>query len=329
MAARAGAQAERELPLLSQKLGATLDSLNAASSQAREVLGQAPELMRGSGELVRDTQAHPGCAPPGCCATISSLRKCARCRWTASSRTASDETSGPALHRGRDRVFGAAQAEHRGAPGGSARGEPQGRGAYVRHGELENAARLSGSAPLFASPRGCRGHRGQRDQSLHRAPATGRFADARASLAAVLDQRNKFSNARLAEVSCATLLDLDEKNLAGADDWMAKATGHCAERCPAGAAIHNVRAQLALQAGRTDAAFLAARSAHDASRALGDQAEQANALRLLGIVGLKNGDAASARQHLEAGARDRPRARRAAQDRARLARPRPGGGAGR
>ena len=47
MAARAGAQAERELPL---------DSLNAASSQAREVLGQAPELMRGSGELVRDTQ---------------------------------------------------------------------------------------------------------------------------------------------------------------------------------------------------------------------------------------------------------------------------------
>ncbi len=56
MAARAGAQAERELPLLSQKLGATLDSLNAASSQAREVLGQAPELMRGSGELVRDTQ---------------------------------------------------------------------------------------------------------------------------------------------------------------------------------------------------------------------------------------------------------------------------------
>lgn len=56
MAARVGAQAERELPLLSQKLGATLDSLNATSSQARDVLGQAPELMRGSGELVRDTQ---------------------------------------------------------------------------------------------------------------------------------------------------------------------------------------------------------------------------------------------------------------------------------
>jgi len=174
--------------------------------------------------------------------------------------------------------------------------------AYVRHGELENAARSYREALRFS-------------QALEDADGIaanainlsivrqrqGRFADARASLAAVLDQRNlKFSNARLAEVSLRqALLDLDEKNLAGADDWMAKATGHCAERCPAGAAIHNVRAQLALQAGRTDAAFLAARSAHDASRASGDQAEQANALRLLGIVGLKNGDAASARQHLE------------------------------
>ena len=174
--------------------------------------------------------------------------------------------------------------------------------AYVRHGELENAARSYREALRFS-------------QALEDADGIaanainlsivrqrqGRFADARASLAAVLDQRNlKFSNARLAEVSLRqALLDLDEKNLASADDWMAKATGHCAERCPAGAAIHNVRAQLALQAGRTDAAFLAARSAHDASRASGDQAEQANALRLLGIVGLKNYDAASARQHLE------------------------------
>jgi Tfp pilus assembly protein PilF len=174
--------------------------------------------------------------------------------------------------------------------------------AYVRHGDLENAARSYREALRFS-------------QALEDADGIaanainlsivrqrqGRFADARASLAAVLDQRNlKFSSARLAEVSLRqALLDLDDKNLAGADDWMAKATGHCAERCPAGAAIENVRAQLALRAGRTDAAFLAARSAHDASRASGDQAEQANALRLLGIVGLKNGDAASARQHLE------------------------------
>lgn len=174
--------------------------------------------------------------------------------------------------------------------------------AYVRHGELENAARSYREALRFSQA--LEDAEGIAANAINLSivrQRQGRFADARASLAAVLDQRNlKFSNARLAEVSLRqALLDLDEKNLAGADDWLAKATGHCAERCPAGAAIHNVRAQLALQAGRTDAAFLAARSAHDASRASGDQAEQANALRLLGIVGLKNGEAASARQHLE------------------------------
>lgn len=174
--------------------------------------------------------------------------------------------------------------------------------AYVRHGELENAARSYREALRFSQA--LEDAEGIAANAINLSivrQRQGRFADARASLAAVLDQRNlKFSNARLAEVSLRqALLDLDEKNLAGADDWMAKATAHCAERCPAGAAIHNVRAQLALQAGRTDAAFLAARSAHDASLASGDQAEQANALRLLGIVGLKNGEAASARQHLE------------------------------
>ncbi len=174
--------------------------------------------------------------------------------------------------------------------------------AYVRHGELENAARSYREALRFSQA--LEDAEGIAANAINLSivrQRQGRFADARASLAAVLDQRNlKFSNARLAEVSLRqALLDLDEKNLAGADDWLAKAAGHCAERCPAGAAIHNVRAQLALQAGRTDAAFLAARSAHDASRASGDQAEQANALRLLGIVGLKNGEAASARQHLE------------------------------
>ena len=171
-----------------------------------------------------------------------------------------------------------------------------------------------GKRSAFRNPRGCRGHRGQRDQSLHRAPATRPLRRrAREPGRGARSAQPPVQQCKAGRVSLRqALLDLDEKNLAGADDWMAKATGHCAERCPAGAAIHNVRAQLALQAGRTDAAFLAARSAHDASRASGDQAEQANALRLLGIVGLKNGDAASARQHLEqALAIDRELARRA------------------
>jgi len=64
---RVGAQAESHLPALSAKLAGTLDSINATSNQVREttrangdalreLLTQAPELVRGSGELVRDTQ---------------------------------------------------------------------------------------------------------------------------------------------------------------------------------------------------------------------------------------------------------------------------------
>ena len=65
--ARLGTQSEQQLPVLAEKLGNTLDSLNATALQVqettrtngealREVLTQAPELVRGSGELVRDSQ---------------------------------------------------------------------------------------------------------------------------------------------------------------------------------------------------------------------------------------------------------------------------------
>ena len=65
--ARVGAQSEQTLPVLAEKLGTTLDSLNATAMQLqvttktngealREVLTQAPELMRSGGDLVRDSQ---------------------------------------------------------------------------------------------------------------------------------------------------------------------------------------------------------------------------------------------------------------------------------
>jgi hypothetical protein len=64
---RVGTQTEEQLPVIAGKLGTTLDSLNATALQVREttrtngealreLLTQAPELVRGSGELVRDTQ---------------------------------------------------------------------------------------------------------------------------------------------------------------------------------------------------------------------------------------------------------------------------------
>lgn len=65
--ARLGNQSEEQLPVLAAKLGTTLDSLSATAAQLgettrsngdalREVLAHAPALMRGSGELVRESQ---------------------------------------------------------------------------------------------------------------------------------------------------------------------------------------------------------------------------------------------------------------------------------
>ena len=71
--ARLGAQSEQQMPLLAAKLATTLDSLNATAMQVqettrtngdalRELLTQAPELMRGGNELVRDSQEIAGAA---------------------------------------------------------------------------------------------------------------------------------------------------------------------------------------------------------------------------------------------------------------------------
>jgi tetratricopeptide (TPR) repeat protein len=173
---------------------------------------------------------------------------------------------------------------------------------YVRHGELENAARSYREALRLSQsledPEGIAAN--AINLSIVR-QRQGRFADARASLGAVLEQPNlRFSAARLAEVNLRhALLDLDERRFASAEEWVKHASSHCGERCPLSGAIHNVRAQLALQAGQTDQAAASARAAHDASRAAGDRAELANALRLLGISALRRGDAVAARAHLE------------------------------
>jgi phospholipid/cholesterol/gamma-HCH transport system substrate-binding protein len=65
--ARVGTQTEEQLPAIAGKLGTTLDSLNATATQVREttrsngealreLLGQAPEVVRNSNALVRDSQ---------------------------------------------------------------------------------------------------------------------------------------------------------------------------------------------------------------------------------------------------------------------------------
>ena len=174
--------------------------------------------------------------------------------------------------------------------------------AYVRHGELESAARSYREAlRLSQSLEDADGIAANAINLSIVRQRQGRFNDARESLNAVLDQPNlRFSNARLTEVSLRhALLDLDQNRFAAAADWVGRAAKHCGERCPMSSTIDNVRAQLALQAGRVEEAAAVARSAQRASEAAGDRSEMANALRLLGIAALRAGDFSAARPHLE------------------------------
>jgi tetratricopeptide (TPR) repeat protein len=125
----------------------------------------------------------------------------------------------------------------------------------------------------------------------------GKHAKARASLDPVLDHSGlSFPPARLAQAALRrAVLDFDERRHAGAAEWLEKAATWCGQQgCTLSSAINNVRGLLALEEGRTDAAAASARAALEASRRSGDRVEAANAMRLLGNVAIRAGDAAAA-----------------------------------
>jgi tetratricopeptide (TPR) repeat protein len=173
--------------------------------------------------------------------------------------------------------------------------------AYLRGGDLEGAARQYREALRVA--------RSVEDAEAIAANAInlsivyqrlGRNDEARAALAPLLERSAlAFSSERLAQAALRrAVLDMEDKRAADAAQWLERATGHCGRGCAVSPAIQNVRGQLALDAGRLDQASAAARTALGASRAAGDRAETANALRLLGTVALRSGDAASAAGYL-------------------------------
>jgi len=173
---------------------------------------------------------------------------------------------------------------------------------YVRHGELDNAARSYREAlRLSQSLEDADGIAANAINLSIVRQRQGRFNDARAALAAVIDQPNlRFSDTRKTQAALRhALLDLDQNRFAEAGEWLTRAAKHCGTRCALSAAIHNVSAQLALQAGRVEEAVISARAAQEASRSSGERAEQANALRLLGIAALRARDFAAARPQLE------------------------------
>jgi len=129
----------------------------------------------------------------------------------------------------------------------------------------------------------------------------GKLDDARASLAPLFEKsRLGFSADRLAQAALRrSIVDLEERNLASSNEWADRAASHCGQRgCAVAGAIHNVKGQLALEDGRLDSAAASARAALNASRASGDRAEAANALRLLGITAMRADDADAATAYL-------------------------------
>jgi tetratricopeptide (TPR) repeat protein len=173
---------------------------------------------------------------------------------------------------------------------------------YVRHDELENAARSYREAlRLSQSLEDADGIAANAINLSIVRQRQGRFGDARAALGAVLEQTHlRFSPARLTEASLRhALVDFDERRYSSATEWVNRAASHCTQRCALSGAIHNTRAQLSLQEGRLDAAIANARAGQEASRATNDQSELANALRLLGVAALRANDGAAAAVHFE------------------------------
>jgi tetratricopeptide (TPR) repeat protein len=120
----------------------------------------------------------------------------------------------------------------------------------------------------------------------------GREAEARAALAAVLDDpRGAFSERRRLQAELRrAILELADGNAGAAAVWAGQAAARCRDSCENAAAILNVQAQVELESGRAaDAARLAERAA-----ARGSRAEAANALRTLGRARQAQGEAARA-----------------------------------
>lgn len=170
--------------------------------------------------------------------------------------------------------------------------------AYFRSGNLESAARQYREAIRVAqSVEDADGIAANAISLSIVYQRLGRFDEARASLAPLLEQsRLVFSPDRLAQAELRrSLLDLDERRFASAGEWADRAASHCAQRaCALAGAINNVKSQLALEAGRLDLSAASAKTALSASRASGDRAEEANALRLLGVTAIRAGDAGPA-----------------------------------
>ena len=130
----------------------------------------------------------------------------------------------------------------------------------------------------------------------------GREAEARAALAAVLDDpRTAFSERRKLQAELRrAILELAAGNIGAAAVWAGQAEQRCATAsCEYAATILNVRAQVELDSGHAAEAARLAQAAAERSRGAAGRAETANALRTLGRARHAQGEPGAALEALK------------------------------
>ncbi|HEX4928208.1 MAG TPA: tetratricopeptide repeat protein [Burkholderiales bacterium] len=128
----------------------------------------------------------------------------------------------------------------------------------------------------------------------------GRNAEARAALAAVVDDPRPFpARRRLQAELRRAIVDLAAGEPASAAAMAARAERRCAPRCDYSATLLNVNAEIALARGDASGAAGDAARALERARSGEDSVEAANALRTLGRSARLRGDPAGARTLLE------------------------------
>ncbi|MEQ1806180.1 MAG: hypothetical protein ABL900_12470 [Burkholderiaceae bacterium] len=127
----------------------------------------------------------------------------------------------------------------------------------------------------------------------------GQLDAAHARVDRILTAPQRYSDAQRGQAATRkAMLYLDAKSYGMALQWADQARAVCGDPCPLAATLANLRACVALDRGESERAIGQATRAADLAAALGQPAEHANALRLLGRASTRIGKTDEAAQAL-------------------------------
>ncbi len=127
----------------------------------------------------------------------------------------------------------------------------------------------------------------------------GQLDAAHARVDRILTAPQRYSDAQRGQAATRkAMLYVDAKSYGMALQWADQARGVCGDPCPLAATLANLRAFVALDRGESERAIGQAARAAELAAALGQPAEHANALRLLGRANTRIGKTEDAAQAL-------------------------------